>query len=51
MKFVKQKLTKKLYSINKVRSIIKQMQFINRKKFVAAVLNLDKKAFVIYVAY
>lgn len=48
--FLDRKLISKTYSATKALSIIKKVQIINRKKFAKATLDLNKKAFVVYIA-
>lgn len=51
MKFAKKKLIWKLYSISKILLITKWVQLIDYKEFAITALNLDEKAFIVYVAY
>lgn len=48
--FVNKELIWGTYSITKALSIIKKVQIINWNEYTKAVLDPDKKAFVIYIA-
>lgn len=49
--FAKQELIWKSYIITKALPTIKRVWIINWKKFVPAVLDPSKKAFILYIAY
>lgn len=49
--FAERELIRRSYISVKALLIIKRVQMIDRKKFTAVALDLDKKIFVIYIAY
>lgn len=49
--FPKQKLIWRSYILAKAISSVKEVQMIGSKKFVAAALDLRKKAIVLYIAH
>ena len=49
--FAKQELTWRTYSLDKALPTTKRVQIIDRREFAAAALALDKKAFLVHVAY
>ena len=49
--FAEQELNWRTYSLDKVLTTTKQVKIIDCKKFAVAALALDKKAFVVYIAY
>lgn len=49
--FAKKKLIWRLYTSAKAPPITMQFQIIKQKKFMAAILNLGRKTFVIYLTY
>lgn len=51
MLFAKRDLTWKLYIPAKALLITKQVQIISQKEFTATFLNLDKKVFIVHIAF
>ena len=50
MSFGKEKFTWRIYITNKILSITKQVQIINKKNFVITLLNGNSKTYLMYVA-
>lgn len=50
IKFVKKKLTWRFYIANKALPIIKQVEFIEKKKFTKTALNKNFEIFVMHIA-
>ena len=48
--FSEKTFTKRSYTINKALSTIKQVQIIDRKNIIIAMLDVNSETFVIYVA-
>lgn len=51
VKFTEKKLTQRAYNTNEALPTIKQVQFIDRKEFIVAGLDLGKEAFIVHIVY